>query len=91
MVEKIWTKEKAQEHARLTMAIKRAKEKGKDFRKLLAEREALKVRVGDYNTKYNTITNETITEKPKGYITSITKKNNQAWIIVGSSDFKNSG
>ena len=57
------------EHARLSMRIMRAVQKGKSeeyINQLLAEREALKMRAGKYNTKYNIITSKITTyNKPK--------------------------
>jgi hypothetical protein len=92
---------KSKEYARLSMKILRAKRSGKSqevINQLLTEREALKVKVGKYNSKYNynntspsngnkkNITEKDITRKYNS--AGRKRKNNQPRIILGTSDFK---
>ena len=78
-------KNKVKEYARLTMAIRRAKEKGLDISKLLNQRGALKVITNKDITKQG-ITKKDTTKKynPAGKL----KNNKQPRIILGTSDFK---
>ncbi|CAI2194816.1 17076_t:CDS:1 [Funneliformis geosporum] len=73
-------KNKTKEYARLTMAIRRAKEKGLDISELLIKRKALKVMTD------KVITKKDITRKYNS--ARKIKDNKQPRIMVGTSDFK---